>query len=81
MSTPTIQRKLQGKVVSDKMDKTIVVRVDRTKIHPKYHKRYIRSRKYLAHDEKNEFHAGDVVVIEAMRPMSARKRWKVIRKI
>ena len=75
--TQTIIRKLQGTVVSDKMDKTVTVRVDRTKVHPKYGKRFIRSRKFLAHDAKNEYHVGDVVIIEAMRPMSARKRWKV----
>lgn len=81
LTSPHIQRKLQGTVVSDKMDKTVVVRVERTKIHPKYHKRFIRSKKYLAHDPKNEYHVGDVVVIEAMRPLSARKRWKVNRKV
>ncbi len=79
--TSIIIRKLQGTVVSDKMDKTVTVRVDRTKVHPKYGKRFIRSRKFLAHDAKNEYHVGDVVVIAATRPMSSRKRWKVSHKV
>ena len=74
----TIQRKLNGKVVSDKMDKTIVVKVDSVKLHPKYHKRYITSKKYKVHDEKNYYKVDDKVVFVASRPLSKGKRWRVI---
>ncbi len=73
-----IQRRLNGTVVSDKMEKTIVVRVDRTVVHPKYGKRYVRSRKYHVHDEKGAFHVGDVVTFQACRPYSKTKRWRVL---
>ena len=63
--------------MSDKMDKTVVVVVERTKTHPMYHKRFTVSKRYKAHDAKNEYHVGDMVIIEAARPMSATKRWKV----
>lgn len=69
-----------GVVVSDKMDKTIVVKVVSRKRHPKYHKAYTVSKKYKAHDEKNEFKTGDKVVIESTRPISKDKRFKVISK-
>lgn len=75
------RRRLQGIVVSDKMQKTVVVRVDRMKMHPKYKKRYVVSRKYKVHDEKNEYHAGDKVIIEETRPLSKDKRWRVVGKI
>jgi small subunit ribosomal protein S17 len=75
-----MKHQLTGKVVSDKMAKTVVVLVERLKEHPKYHKRYIVSKKYKAHDEKGEFKAGDAVVIEECRPLSADKRWKVVGK-
>lgn len=78
--TAPVRRQLIGLVVSDKMRKTIVVRIDRVKIHPKYGKRYAASRRFLAHDERGEYHPGDRVVIEETRPLSARKRWKVIRR-
>jgi small subunit ribosomal protein S17 len=68
----------QGVVVSDKGDKTVVVRVDRRIRHPLYHKAMIRSKKYHAHDEKNEFRAGDLVRIQETRPISKLKRWRVI---
>lgn len=74
-------KKLAGQVVSDKMAKTVVVKVTHTKRHPKYHKQYTVSKKYQAHDEKGEYHVGDVVEIEESRPLSKEKRWKVIRKI
>lgn len=81
-NNPSVQpRRFTGTVVSDKADKTVVVRVARTIIHPKYHKRYQVSRKFHAHDAANAYHVGDKVVIEAMRPMSRLKRWKVIRKV
>jgi small subunit ribosomal protein S17 len=64
--------------VSDKGDKTVVVRVDRRIRHPLYHKAMIPSKKYHAHDEKNEFRAGDLVRIQETRPISKLKRWRVI---
>lgn len=75
------RRKLIGIVVSDKMEKTVVVRVDRVKTHPSYGKHYHVSRTVKAHDERNEYHLGDRVVIEETRPLSAEKRWRVLRKL
>jgi len=69
----------QGIVVSDKSDKTIVVRVQRQFIHPLYKKTVRRHKKFMAHDELNEAHEGDVVEIMESRPMSARKRWTLVR--
>lgn len=69
-----------GIVVSDKMDKTVVVKMDTKKRHPKYHKSYKVSKKFKAHDENNEYHIGDKVVIEATRPISKDKKFKVIAK-
>jgi small subunit ribosomal protein S17 len=74
-----IRKKFSGVVVSDKSDKTIVVKVETVKIHPKYKKRYTVSRKYKVHDEKNEFKAGDKVVFVECRPMSRDKRWRVVK--
>ncbi len=76
-----MKHQLTGKVVSDKMEKTVVVLVDRMKEHPKYHKRYKVSRKYKAHDENKECREGDVVVIEECRPLSRDKRFKVVKRI
>jgi len=73
-----LKRILQGVVVSDKMDKTIVVAVTRTKTHPKYLKRYKVSKRYKAHDEKNLRKIGDKVRIEECRPISKDKCWRVI---
>lgn len=72
-----IKRRFNGIVVSDKMDKTIVVKVDRVKIHPKYKKRYTVSKKYKVHDEKNQFKQGDKVTFVECRPLSKDKRWKI----
>ena len=67
-----------GRVVSDKMDKTIVVSVERLTRHPMY-KRVIRlTSKFKAHDEENEAHVGDTVLIEESRPLSATKRWRLV---
>src|SRR3954449_8893221 len=73
------QRKTKvGRVVSDKMDKTIVVSVERLARHPLY-KRVIRlTTKFKAHDEANEAHVGDTVLIEESRPLSATKRWRLV---
>lgn len=69
---------LQGVVVSDKMNKTIVVEVETHKRHPKYAKRIKYSNKYYAHDEKNEAKVGDVVTIMGCRPLSALKRFRLV---
>jgi small subunit ribosomal protein S17 len=71
----------QGRVVSDSMDKTVVVSVERQFAHPLYGKRVTRRKKYHAHDERNEFRSGDLVVIEETRPVSKRKRWRVVKLI
>ncbi|SMO63093.1 SSU ribosomal protein S17P [Balnearium lithotrophicum] len=67
-----------GVVVSDKMDKTVVVRVTREFRHPVYGKRVKLSKKYMAHDENNECQVGDVVRIMETRPLSRHKRWRVV---
>jgi small subunit ribosomal protein S17 len=72
------KRILQGIVVSDAQDKTIVVRVERRVMHPVYKKFVTRSKKYAAHDEDNKFHTGDAVQIEECRPISKRKSWMVL---
>lgn len=74
-----VVRALTGTVVSDKMDKTVTVLVERKVKHPIYGKVIRLSKKYHAHDENNEFHSGDVVVIEECRPISKSKAWKVSR--
>jgi small subunit ribosomal protein S17 len=71
------KRTLQGVVVSDKQDKTVVVRVERRFTHPVMKKTVRRSNKFHAHDEKNEFSVGDVVWIEEHSPISKLKRWIV----
>lgn len=68
---------LTGIVVSDKMDKTIVVKVERTVVHRLYHRYQKRTSKFTAHDEKNECRLGDRVVIVSSRPLSKRKRWRL----
>jgi len=75
------KKQITGAVVSNKMQKTVVVKVERIKEHPKYKKRYKVHKKYKAHDEKGEYKVGDKVVIEECRPMSKEKRWRVVRKI
>ncbi|MDQ5952658.1 MAG: small subunit ribosomal protein [Patescibacteria group bacterium] len=72
------RRRLSGVVVSDKMTKTVAVSVVRTIVHPKYGKRYIKGTKYLAHNEGDEAKTGDEVTIEETRPLSSRKRWRVV---
>ena len=71
----TIKRILEGTVVSDKMDKTRVVLVERMKKHPLYKKYYRASKKFKAHDEKNQYKSGDRVLIAASRPISKDKKW------
>jgi len=71
------RKKMVGVVVSDKMDKTVMVEVDRSTRHPLYGKVLRRVKKYMAHDEQNECHVGDRVEIIESRPLSRRKRWAV----
>jgi len=83
MNNPAVKkeaksRRLSGVVVSDKMQKTIVVKVDRTKMHPRYKKRYVVSERYKVHDEKNQYKEGDKVQFQECRPLSKDKRWNVI---
>jgi len=75
------KKQITGTVVSNKMQKTVVVKVERIKEHPRYKKRYKVHKKYKAHDEKGECKKGDKVIIEECRPMSKEKRWRVVRKI
>jgi small subunit ribosomal protein S17 len=75
------KRTLKGTVVSDKMEKTVVVRVDSMKVHPKYGKRFLQSKNYKVHDEKGEYKVGDVVTFEETRPLSKDKRWRVTGKV
>lgn len=77
MSERGMRKALLGVVVSDKMDKTVVVKVDRIVKHPMYLKTIKKSAKYKAHDEGNTCHVGDKVTIEETRPLSRDKRWKV----
>lgn len=74
------KRQFSGTVISDKMQKTVVVEVEKVKTHPKYRRRYKIHKKYKAHDEKGEYKAGDKVLIEETRPISKEKRWRVISK-
>lgn len=75
--TVTTPKRMTGRVVSDKMDKTVTVLVERMVKHPLYGKFMRRSKKYHAHDETNECHEGDTVIIEESRPISKTKTWKV----
>ena len=76
-----ILRKLEGTVVSSKMDKTVVVKVDRQVTNQKYQKKFTASKKYKCHDAKNEYREGDRVVIAACRPISKDKQWRVLNKL
>lgn len=73
------RRRLEGVVVSVKMEKTAVVRVDRRVAHPKYEKYFTVSKRYKAHDDKRRAKVGDVVEIEETRPLSKEKRWRYCR--
>ena len=79
-TTPRGRRKQrQGKVVSDKMDKTVVVAVESRVKHPLYGRIVRRTKRFKAHDESNEFHVGDTVEITECRPLSKDKSWRVTR--
>ena len=71
-------REFVGKVVSDKMEKTIVVEVEKVKVHPLYKKRYTIKKKYYAHDEEQQAKEGDIVRIRQTRPLSRLKRWRLV---
>ena len=75
------RKKFEGIVISDKMEKTVVVKVIRKFPHPLYKKISSYSKKYKAHDEKNECKIGDRVMIEECRPISKTKRWRVVKKL
>lgn len=77
MTEAKLKRTLTGRVVSDKMDKTVTVLVERLVKHPLYGKMVRKSKKYHAHDESNQYAEGDVVVIEETRPLSKTKTWVV----
>ena len=79
--TTANKRTLTGRVVSDKMDKTVTVLVERRVKHPLYGKIITRSKKYHAHDEKNEFKEGDTILIEETRPLAKTKAWRAARLI
>lgn len=72
------KRILQGKVISNKGDKTIVIKVERQVAHPIYKKYYKKTNKFMAHDETNNCNEGDVVKIRECRPLSKRKCWEVV---
>ncbi len=74
-------RVLRGTVSSDKMDKTVVVTVERVKEHPLYRKKYTATTKFKAHDPENQYKTGDLVEIAESRPLSRSKRWVVQRKL
>ena len=78
MEKTTNRKTLQGLVVSNKMDKTVVVKVERKYMHPKFKKVVKSSRKYSAHDENNECKPGDFISIRETRPLSKTKRWRML---
>jgi small subunit ribosomal protein S17 len=75
------RKRKQGKVLSNKMNKTVVVSVERTLKHPAYGKVITRSKKYYAHDENNQCQIGDVVTIVETKPISKLKRWRVVEEV
>ena len=76
-----IRKSREGVVVSDKMQKTRVIAVERVYRHPLYQRVMKRTTKFKAHDERNESHVGDRVLIEETRPTSKEKRWRVVKKV
>lgn len=73
------RKQIVGKVISNKMDKTIVVEIERMMMHPKYHKFVRKTKKVKSHDERNECSIGDVVLIEETRPLSKEKRYRLVK--
>lgn len=76
-----MKKQLKGTVLSNKMTKTLVVRVDRVKSHAKYKKAFRISKKYKAHIEGGDYRIGDPVLIEECRPISKDKKWRVVKKL
>lgn len=81
MEQKITKQQMTGTVVSNKMDKTVVVKVDVRMRHPKYHKSYTKSLKYKAHDDSNTAEIGDRVVIESCRPISKDKKFTIIKNL
>ena len=75
------KRQLKGIIISDKMQKTVVVRVERVKQHPKYKRRYKTHKNYKVHYSEGEYKIGDKVLIEETTPISKDKKWKLVKKI
>lgn len=75
------KRQLKGIIISDKMQKTVVVRVEKVKQHPKYKRRYKTHKNYKAHYDGGEYKIGDKVMIEETTPISKDKKWKLVKKI
>lgn len=75
------RREVRGKVVSNKMDKTVVVAVERTVKHPRYRKYITRMKTFMAHDEENACKVDDMVIIRESRPLSRHKRWVVVERV
>jgi len=73
------RKQIVGKVISNKMDKTVVVEIERMMMHPKYHKFVRKSKKVKSHDERNECSVGDIVLIEETRPLSKEKRYRLVK--
>lgn len=74
-----MNKRLKGMVISDKMDKTVMVKVVSWKTHPLYQKKYKQDKKYKVHDPENQLKIGDEILIEEYRPISKDKRWKRVR--
>ena len=72
-------KKLKGTIVSDKMDKSIVVEVTKLKKHPLYERRFKMTKRYKAHDPENKYKVGEKIIIEETKPLSKDKRWKVVK--
>ncbi|MBA2484393.1 MAG: 30S ribosomal protein S17 [Nitrosomonas sp.] len=79
MITENLSRRLTGRVVSNKTDKTITVLIERRVKHPLYGKFISQSKKYRVHDENNEYETGDTVTIEECRPLSKTKSWRAVK--
>jgi small subunit ribosomal protein S17 len=78
METKSNRKTRIGEVISTKMDKSIVVAIERQVSHPIYRKYFKKTTKLMAHDEKNDCHVGDIVKIEETRPLSKRKKWRLV---
>ncbi|MDP2909470.1 MAG: 30S ribosomal protein S17 [bacterium] len=76
-----MKKQLKGIIISDKMDKTVVVKVESIKEHSKYKRRFVMHKNFKAHDEKEEYNIGDTVLIEETKPISKDKNWVVVKKI